>query len=95
MIDPVSRAQRWRSFIEEDGGLNDIFTDIERAYVDRLSDVEPWETDKLRTLAIARKVTASVRAHVQAIIDHGTSEALNREHADRIAKLPVAKRKWI
>lgn len=95
MSDPVARSQRWALFYSEEGGLRDILEGLRAAYLDRMSGIEPWETDKLSKLAVASRVTQAIDAEVRAIIDAGTVTAAHREHVKKIERLPAAKRRWI
>lgn len=97
MIDPnvaIARAQRWKLFYEEDGGLKDIIQDIATAYIERMALVEPWETDKLSKLAIANRVTLEIGKCVQAIIAEGQVAEHARDNVRRIEQIPVARRRW-
>ena len=95
MTDPVARAQRWKLFYDEEGGLRDILESLRVAYLERLSAVEPWETDKLTKLAIASKVTRAVDSEILAILTAGKVEADRREHVKKIERIPTAKRRWL
>jgi hypothetical protein len=95
VIDPVSRAHRWALFYNEEGGLKDILEALRLTYLDRMSAVEPWETDKLMKLAIASKVTMAVDDEVRSIIQAGAIVGERREHTKRIEALPTAKRRWL
>jgi len=94
-VDPVVRAQRWREFYEEEGGLRDMLAEIRNAYLLRMADVEPWETGKLAKLAIAHKVSEQVDGFVASIFADGAVELNARHHANRIADLPERKRRWL
>lgn len=93
--DPIRRAARWKLFYSEEGGLRDIIAEMKRTYLERMSQVEPWETGKLAKLAIANKICTEVDASVRAIIDAGTVAGERKMMADRIEKLPEAKRRWL
>lgn len=97
MIDEQSvlRARRWRSFYDEEGGLNDMLAAIGRTYIERMSAVEPWETEKLAKLAMANKIVQQVDACVREIIDAGKVAENHIEHVKRIEKLPASKRRFI
>lgn len=95
MIDPIARAQRWQVFWEEEGGLRDIMNGLHDAYLDRMSSVEPWETDKLVKLSIASKITKAVASEVQNIVAQGKVAEKHRDHIKKIEKLPASKRRWI
>ena len=93
--DPIARAERWRQFYEESGGLRDMLSEIRAAYLTRMAEVEPWETGKLSKLSIAHKVAGQLDNFVMGIIADGAVELRSREHAQRIADLPERKRRWI
>ena len=95
MIDPVSRGHRWKLFYDEEGGLRDILEGLRVAYLERLSAVEPWETDKLTKLAIASRVTQAVDDEVRSIIEAGKVSGDRREHIRKIEAIPAAKRRWL
>ena len=95
MVDPVARAQRWALFYSEEGGLKDILEALRLAYLDRMSAVEPWETDKLSKLAVASKVTRAIDDEIRSIIAAGTVEGDRRAHVKKIEAIPASKRRWI
>ena len=95
MSDPVANARRWKTFYEEEGGLRDILSGLRVAYLERMSSVEPWETDKLMKLAVASKVTQAIDSEIRAIMDAGKVEETRREHIKKIDKIPVAKKRWL
>lgn len=95
MNDPIARAQRWALFYNEEAGLKDILEALRLAYLDRMSAVEPWETDKLSKLAVASKVTRAVDDEIRSIIASGTVAATHRDHIRKIEAIPASKRKWI
>lgn len=90
----IARAQRWKLFYEEEGGLRDIIQGLQSAYIARMSDVEPWETGKLSKLAIANKVCQQIEAHVATIFADGQMAQSARDHIKRIEQIPEAKRRW-
>lgn len=93
--DSIRRAQRWRAFYEEDGGLKDMLAEIGKTYLLRMAAVEPWETGKLSKLAMAHKIAEQLDGFVQAILlDGGIAEQANR-HAEKIEALPERKRRWV
>lgn len=93
--DPVGRGKQWQLFYDEEGGLRDIFDALSMAYLQRMSDVNPWETEKLIKLSIANKVVREVESQVRAIIDGGKVVSDQRERTKRIEKLPGSVRKFI
>lgn len=94
MSDSVANARRWKVFYEEEGGLRDILSGLRVAYLERMSSVEPWETDKLMKLAVASKVTQAIDSEIRAIMDAGKVEETRRDHIRKIEKIPAAKRRF-
>lgn len=94
MSDPVARGQRWQMFYDEEGGLKDILEGLRVAYLERMSAVDPWETDKLVKLSVASKVTQAVDSEIRSIINAGKVADAHREHVRKIEKIPAAKRKF-
>jgi len=95
MIDPVARANRWRAFYEEEGGLADILNAMAGLYLERMSSVEPYEHGKLSALSIAHKVTKEVAAQINMIMNEGTVAIAQREHLERIERIPEKRRRWL
>src|SRR3546814_16639375 len=77
--DPSRRANRWKAFDEEDGGLRDMIAMLGQTYLERLSQVEPWETEKLSKLAMANRITQQLDGFVRSVIDR-KSTRLNSSH---------------
>jgi len=95
IADPIRRAQRWRAFYDEEGGLKDMLEEISKTYLLRMAAVEPWEVGKLSKLAMAHKIAGQIDGFVQAILlDGGIAEQAER-HAEKIEALPERKRRWI
>lgn len=93
--DPIIRAQRWKTFWEEEGGLKDILDALHAAYLERMGEVQPWETDKLVKLSVASKVTRALASEVQSILAAGKTAEHHRDHINKIESLPASKRRWI
>jgi hypothetical protein len=93
--DVVHRASRWHDFYHEDGGLKEVLNTIREAYLDRAADLMPNDTSALLKLGMARKIVDQIDQHVQAIIMAGRIEQAAQDHADKIAKLPEARRRFI
>lgn len=93
--DPVLRARRWALFYHEEGGLKHILDEIGRTYIERMSAVEPWETEKLSKLAMANKIVGQLDACVRDILNAGKVENAAREHVKRLEALPHAKRRFL
>lgn len=95
MSDPVQIANKWRLAMADEGGIGEILDRLEVSYIKRLSELEPWETDKMHKLASAAKVTRAVKAEIMSIIASGKVEEDRRAHVERIEKLPVTKRRFL
>lgn len=93
--DPIHRGRRWDAFFNEPGGLAEMFDVIGKTYIERMSSVEPWETDKLSKLAMAHKITNQVRGMVHAIVTGADVAQAARDYTDKIERLPSARRRWI
>jgi hypothetical protein len=91
----VLRGGRWSSFYKEEGGLQDILAEIGKTYIERMSQVEPWETDKLSKLAMANKIVGELDNCIRKIMADGEIAHHNIEHIKQIEKLPYAKRRFL
>tara|TARA_R110002074_G_scaffold262994_2_gene435124 strand:- start:10401 stop:10703 length:303 start_codon:yes stop_codon:yes gene_type:complete len=91
----IRRGQRWAAFYAEEGGLRDILTAIGATYIERMSSVEPWETDKLAKLAMANKITKQIDVFVQEIIGTGKVAQAAQRHAEKIEQIPERKRRLL
>ena len=92
--DPLHRANRWKPFYAEEGGLKDILTYIGETYLKRMSQVEPWETEKLAKLAMANKITQQIDAMVQAIINDGKVQEHVQKRVKMIEAIPHKARRF-
>lgn len=93
--DPIQRANRWHAFYHEDGGLKEVLDTLRNAYLDRAAGLMPADTSALLKLGMARKIVGEIEQHIQAIFVAGKIEAAAQDHADRIAKLPEARRRFL
>lgn len=93
--DAVHRANRWAQFYEEDGGLRDVMQTLRQAYFDRAADLMPNDTSALLKLGMAAKIVDQIDAHVRAILDAGKIQMAANDHADRIARIPEARRRFL
>lgn len=90
----AARGQALRRLYEEEGGVGEILQALSTEYLNRLSAVEPWETDKLAKLAIARKVVEQVDNALKAIMADGVVADRARESARKIEAIPIRRRRW-
>jgi hypothetical protein len=93
--DIVHRANRWREFYEEEGGLKDVLQTLRRAYFDRAGELMPGDTAALLKLGMAAKIVEQVDTHIRHILTAGRLEQATQDHAERIAKLPEARRRFL
>lgn len=93
--DAIHRANRWREFYEEDGGLKDVIDTLRQAYFARAGDLMPGDTAALLKLGMAAKIVDQVDAHIRQILNAGRLEQAAQDHAERIAKLPEARRRFL
>lgn len=93
--DAIHRATRWQMFYEEDGGLREVLDTIKGAYLDRAADLMPNDTAALLKLGMARKIVDQINSHVVSIINAGKIEQAAQDHADKIARLPEARRRFL
>lgn len=93
--DPIQRANRWHDFYHEDGGLRDVLDTLKTAYLDRAAGLMPNDTAALLKLGMARKIVGEIEQHIQAIFVAGKVEMAAQDHAERIAKIPEARRRFL
>jgi hypothetical protein len=93
--DLIHRANRWREFYEEPDGLRAVLETLRRAYFDRAGDLMPNDTAALLKLGMAAKIVEQVDAHIRHILTAGRLEQAAQDHAERIARLPEARRRFL
>lgn len=93
--DLIHRAHRWREFYEEDGGLRDVLGTLREAYFARAGELMPGDTAALLKLGMAAKIVEQIDAHIRQILSAGRIEQAAQDHAERIAKLPEARRRFL
>lgn len=87
MIDPKARADRWKAFYEEDGGIREVIADMRAQYFEKASSLGVRDTDALLKLSMADKIIREMDAYFKGIIANGTVEYDRANHAKRIAKV--------
>ena len=65
------------------------------AALGRAADLLPNDTAALLKLGIAAKIVDQIDAHVTHIVTAGKLEQAAQDHADRIARLPEARRRFL
>jgi hypothetical protein len=93
--DALQRGRRWSAFYEEEGGLRDMIAALGTVYIERMSTVEPWETDKLSKLAMANKITKQLDGFILEVIGTGNVAAAAKRHREQIEALPARKRRLL
>lgn len=93
--DPIHRAARWQAFYEEEGGLRAVLQTLRQAYFDRAGELMPNDTAALLKLGMAARIVDQIDAHVRHILTAGKVEQAAQDHAERIAKLPEARRRFL
>lgn len=93
--DAIHRAIRWQAFYEEDGGLKSVLLTLKEAYVVRAGDLMPNDTAQLLKLGMAGKIVDQIDTHIRSIIDAGKVQQAAQDHADKIARLPEARRRFL
>lgn len=93
--DMIHRANRWREFYEEDGGLRDVLDTLRRAYFERAGELMPGDGPALLKLGMAAKIVEQIDLHVRQILSAGRIEQAAQDHAERIAKMPEARRRFL
>lgn len=72
------------------------FDAVAAEYTARLSEIassEPWASDKIVKLALANRVLREVRNQIEAVIAAGNVARADRAHAEKIAAIPIERRK--
>lgn len=89
----VARAHRWIAFYNEEGGLKDMIAGLRRSYFEKVGTLKPDDVAGLQALGMADRIARELDAQIKTIIDAGKIEASQKEHAARVAALPVAQRR--
>lgn len=87
MMDPRHRADRWRAFYEEEGGIRDALELLRRAYFERAAELPVKDTAGLQKLSIASKLVEELDRHVVNIIASGDIAGQQKQHLARIEKV--------
>jgi hypothetical protein len=93
--DAIHRATRWQGFYEEEGGLRDMLATLRQAYFDRAADLLPSDTAALLKLGMAAKIVDQIQSQITHVVTAGKVEQAAQDHADRIARLPEARRRFL
>lgn len=91
--DALARANRWISFYNEAGGIKDMIEGIRRSYFEKVGGLKPGDEEALAALGMADRIARELDSSIQAVIDSGKLAKQAKEHADKIASLPEARRR--
>lgn len=92
--DPIVIGQQAERAMEQ--FLAPAFDAVAKAYTERLSDIassEPWASDKIVKLALANRVLREVRNQIEALIAAGDVARAGKAHAEKIAAIPIERRR--
>jgi hypothetical protein len=92
--DAIHRAARWQAFYEEEDGLRAFFDEMRTAYVAKAGALMPNDTAALFKLGLAAKLVDEIETYARQKIDAGKIAMAAQDHAERIAKLPEARRRF-
>lgn len=93
--DPIQRGRRWEAFWNEDGGLKDMLVEIQATYLERLAAVDPANTEQLRILAMAHRVSKEFEGMVRAIIGGADVAQAAKDYSTRMQAIPAASRRYM
>lgn len=93
--DAIHRAARWQAFYEEEDGLREFFNEMRTAYVAKAGALMPNDTAALLKLGLATKLVDEIEAYARQKIDAGKIALAAQDHAERIARLPEARRRFL
>lgn len=95
MIDPEQRGRKWRAFFDEEGGLRDMLSEIQGTYLERLAAVDPNNTEQLRVLALAHRISKEFEGMIRTIINGADVAQAAREYATKMQAIPQAARRFM
>ena len=92
--DPIRRGARWKLFLEEEGGINDMLAEIRQTYLENIAKADPSDTATLQVMALAHRVSREFEVMIRQIITAGEVAAKARDHTAKLEKLsPTARRR--
>lgn len=92
MMDKAARADRWKAFYQEDGGLGDMIAQVRNGYFERMATLDGDQVHKLHRLAIAAEATRQLDAMVSAIIAGGDLAAQQEAATRKLMEIPAPER---
>ena len=88
--DPIRRGVRWKLFLEEEGGVNDMLAEIRQTYLERIAAAYPGDTGRLQVLSMAHRVSREFEAMIRDIVTAGEVATAARDYTDKMEKLSAA-----
>lgn len=76
--DKIARAEEWKNFATEDGGLFDMIAEQRRAAFEAYSECRPGDVAEKEYLAQQDRCWRQIKSRVDGIIQTGQIEADNR-----------------
>lgn len=95
MVDPIQRGRRWEAFLNEEGGLADMLAEIQRTYLERLAAVDPANTEQLRILAMAHRVSKEFEGMIRTIVAGADVAQAAKDYATKMQAIPAAARRYM
>lgn len=92
--DPIQRGRRWEAFWNEEGGLKDMLVEIQSTYLERLAAVDPANTEQLRVLAMAHRVSKEFEGMIRAIISGADVAQAAKDYTTKMQAIPAASRRY-
>lgn len=94
MVDPIQRGRRWQAFYDEEGGIKDMLAEIRSVYLTRIAACDPNNTEGLRILALAHRVSVEFDDMIRSIIAGADVAEKAKEYTTRMQGLsPAARRR--
>lgn len=94
MVDPIQRGRRWQAFYEEEGGIKEMLAEIRQTYLTRIAACDPNNTEGLRILAMAHRVSVEFDGMITAIVAGADVAEAVKERTSRMQALsPAARRR--
>ena len=96
MTDAIDRGHRAKRALEE--FLDPAFEAIIQAYTARIEEIaasQPWEAQKITSLANAARIARSVKDQIEAIVYEGERSKTERDRTKEIEQLSPAKRRFL
>lgn len=94
-VDPIQRGRRWEAFWREEGGLKDMLAEIQSTYLERLAAADPANTEQLRILAMAHRVSREFEGMIRSIIAGADVAQAAKDYTTKMQAIPAASRRYL